>query len=352
MKILTITQKVDKNDAILGFYVEWIRGMARRADHVQVIALQAGEYDLPDNVEVISLNKKENSGALSMLSRFSNELWRLCRTKKPDVILAHMVPKYVLYAYPIAALFFIPIDLWYTHKGVDFNLRLANLLVRNAFTASEESFRLNSKKKVVTGHGVDTDFFHPGCDNNREGIITVGRIAPSKDQETLISAIAMLRDRYPAKDLHVSIIGEPLLQRDREYRDQIEEQVRKNSLDEIVSFIGALPHNKLAPNYRSASIMVNASHTGSVDKVVLEAMASGAIPLTCNESFIPLFSDMAGQLVFNKKDPADLAKKIEYLLKMDKTEKADLVQKLRKIVEEEHNLNSLMDKIISKMISS
>ena len=42
---------------------------------------------------------------------------------------------------------------------------------------------------------------------------------------------------------------------------------------------------------RRARVLVNTSRTGSVDKVVLEAMASGTIPLTCNESFLSVFDE-------------------------------------------------------------
>ena len=49
--------------------------------------------------------------------------------------------------------------LWYTHKAVNWKLKLAEKLVDKIFTASKESFRLPSKKVEITGHGIDLEKF-------------------------------------------------------------------------------------------------------------------------------------------------------------------------------------------------
>ena len=82
---------VDARDAILGFYVAWLKGMARRVEKVQVIALQVGEHDLPANVEVISLGKDRGAGTLSMFASFQRSLWRLCRRASLPRI--HLCPR-------------------------------------------------------------------------------------------------------------------------------------------------------------------------------------------------------------------------------------------------------------------
>lgn len=349
MNLLVLTQKVNQDDAILGFFVEWLDRMAQRADRVQVIALEKKECALPANVEVFSLGREEGAGPFTMLTRFNRILWNLCRKQKPDAMLVHMVPRFVLYAFPLCALFRIPIHLWYTHKGVDRYLRMAHPFIRNAFTASEESFRLKSSKKVVTGHGIDTMRFTPSEEGVRRGIVTVGRITPSKDQEIILEALALLKGRWPVDDLETRIVGEPLLEGDRIYLERLKSLVKERSLEELVAFDGAVPHRGMSGCYRRARILVNASHTGSVDKVVLEAMASGTLPLTCNEAFVPLLGDFADRLVFEKGRPDDLADRLDTLLNMDEDERRDLAAGLRKIVVENHNLDRLMDKLFLVM---
>lgn len=349
MILLILTQKVNQNDAILGFFVEWLDRMAARVDRLQVIALEGGGFDLPKNVEVISLGKDEGAGSLAMLVRFQKVLWRLCRKEKPHTILCHMVPRYVLYAAPLAKLFRVPIDLWYTHKGVDKYLRMAHPFLRHAFTASKESFRLESPKKVVTGHGINTERFKPDEDAKGGGILTVGRVTPSKDQQVIVEAVARLKEKRSREDLQTRIVGEPLLDSDREYLGRIKSIVTREGLEGLVHFAGTVPHGRLAEEYRRARITVNASHTGSVDKVVLEAMAAGSLPLTCNESFIPLLGDLAEKLAFEKGNPDDLAERIGHLLDLGEGEREELARRLREIVIRDHGLDDLIDKILRKM---
>ena len=56
-KLLIITQKVDAQDDLLGFFVDWIAEFARRFEEVHVVALEVGTHSLPGNVTVYSLGK-------------------------------------------------------------------------------------------------------------------------------------------------------------------------------------------------------------------------------------------------------------------------------------------------------
>ena len=354
MKLLVLTQKVDPEDAILGFFVQWLDGLARRTEKLDVIALEKGVYGLPDNTEVLSLGKERGAGSLVMLLRLQMALLRhlRSRSRRPDAILVHMVPKYALYAWPLARLFSVPIDLWYTHKSVDPSLRRAHGVIRHAYTASDASFRLESPKKIVTGHGIDTRRFDRPEKDDRKGLLTVGRITPSKDQAVILEALARLKGRLPDDAIHTRIVGEPLLESDFAYRKKLDRLVVELGIEELVRFDGAVPHQDLAARYRAASIVINASHTGSVDKVVLEAMASGALPLTCNESFEPLLEDLAPRLVFAKGDASDLAGRIEDLLTLKPEVRHAMELRLRDIVIRDHDLEALMDRLVAGMSGS
>jgi len=59
MKLLIITQVVDKNYVPLCFAVEWFREFGKQCEKVTVIGQKTGEYSLPSNVEVLSLKKEE-----------------------------------------------------------------------------------------------------------------------------------------------------------------------------------------------------------------------------------------------------------------------------------------------------
>ena len=53
-KLLMITRKVDRNDALAGFAWNWVKKIGENLDKFYVISWQAGDKsDLPDNIEVI-----------------------------------------------------------------------------------------------------------------------------------------------------------------------------------------------------------------------------------------------------------------------------------------------------------
>ena len=59
MKLLIVTQKVDQNDSVLGFFHKWIIQFAGHFETVTVVCLEKGNYDLPKNVRVLSLGKEQ-----------------------------------------------------------------------------------------------------------------------------------------------------------------------------------------------------------------------------------------------------------------------------------------------------
>src|SRR3989344_6340172 len=228
-KLLVVTQKVDENDQLLGFFIDWIRLLAEKFEKITVLCLEKGQFTLPDNVKVISLGKDHGAGKLKILSTFYF-LLSACR-KEYDAVFVHMNPIWVVLGGWWWRLTGKKIFFWYTSGGVTFKLKLAEKFANTIFTASKESFRLPSKKIIVTGHGIDTDVFRPtpknvrdvrndGNDGNEQfeqakrsntsnnfiKILSVGRIAPVKNYETLIDAAKILKDS--GVDFFVTIVGE------------------------------------------------------------------------------------------------------------------------------------------------
>jgi len=345
MRILIITQVLDRTDAVLGFFHTWCKVFAEHVDSLVVVAQRVGDVELPDNVEVVSLGKESGAGKLAMLARLNACLLGAVGRRRPDAVWAHMVPKFVLYAAPVCTARRIPQYLWYTHKGVDRNLRMAVGLVRQVFTASEESFRYSGgfHKRLVTGHGIDCEHFHLGPEERPVDVLTVARLAPSKGQDELLAALALL-PRCPVTE----IAGDILLESDRPFREALHERAR--SLKGSVTFLGAVPYGEVASVMRRAKVMVNVSHTGSVDKVVLEAMACGTIPLSCNESFERVFGpELSPRLMFPANDPGALSARLTEILAMTDEARGALGRQLSQRVAEQHDLGALIPRMVTAM---
>ncbi len=342
MHLVVLTQVLDRRDAVLGFFHGWCEAFARHVERLTVFAQRVGEVELPPHVQVRSLGKEGGAGRLAMLRRLQGGLVAL---RRPDALFVHMVPRLALYAGPVAVARRLPVYLWYTHKGVDRNLRLAMPLVRKAFTASEESFRLRSAhgRRVVTGHGIDCERFAPPAAPRTVDVLCVGRIAPSKGQDELLDALALL-PTCPRTEF----AGDILLAGDGAYRDAL--AVRVAGFSGAVRLLGAVPWLEVADLMRRARVLVNASRTGSVDKVVLEAMACGTLPLSCNESFAPLFgAELAPRLMFRRDDPAHLAAQLRALLALPPAEAERLGGRLRGLVTPAHDLRRLAPRLVDEM---
>lgn len=332
MRLLIITQKVNSNDPILGFFVAWIKKFALEFDEVIVVAKEVGAYELPPNVRVISLGKDKGVGRFGQVKK----LLAVVMSEKYDRVFVHMNPENVLAAGWYWKLKNIPVALWYTHKATPWQLRLAVPWVKWIFTASRESFRLPSKKVIVTGHGIDASDYIKNENPDFTKLLAVGRITPTKDYETMIRAIKILKDKgYP----HIlDIIGGPVMASDAVYEQTLHELVNTMGLEKQVNFFGALPSPLTDKKYSEYGVLVHASKTGSMDKVVLAAILAGALPISSSEAF----SNLDAPLRFEENNSQDLAEKIIGLSKINITETK---QKLTDWVLQNHNLDNLIKKI-------
>jgi len=360
MRLLIITQKVNEDDSILGFFHRWIIEFAKHFETVTVICLEEGGHELPANVKTLSLGKSKNEkvnskNKIAFMRRFYGYIWR--ERKNYDAVFVHMNPVYVVLGGWFWKLSGKKVALWYTHKAVDLKLRVAERFVDVIFTAAEESFTLKTAKKMVVGHGIDVAAYANQPRTKVIGvepisIISVGRITPIKDPVTLIEAARMLKDKWNKK-FTVTFMGSPVTASDREYFLEIKILVDKYGLGGIVSFAGDIKPADMPAKYVAADISVNLTPTGGLDKVVLESMASGVPVLSSNKAFAPYFesagkesalSDLAGKLSFKEGNAEDMAGKIMALCASADGLKAIGIA-LQKIAKEKADVSKLISRL-------
>ena len=354
MKLLVITQKVDKNDSNLGFFHMWLEKLAKQVEQLYVICLGKGEYDLPVNVDVVSLGKEKGSAStLRYALRFYACLWKL--RGKYDNVFVHMNPEYVI----LGGLFWRftgkKVLLWYTHKAVNLRLLLAEKFATKIFTASKESFRLPTKKVTVVGHGIPVEFFaeqrwEPGYgrSGNPPSTIfpmTAGRISPAKDLKTFFSAIAELGKESTSPIFCFGVYGRPITKDDIEYKKKIEDFAVQLGLKLSINDIGN-SYNEMPMIYQAHHFLIHTSRTGSLDKVVLEALASGRIVVTSSGAYADAVKEGV-VYTFSEGNYQELANTIEKICKAGILAPDRLPnQKAIEYVKKHHNLDNLIAKII------
>ena len=344
MKLLIITQKVDINDSNLGFFHRWLEKFAERLDKLYIICLWQGKYNFPKNTIVYSLGKEKGYSKLRQLFNLQKFLFKCL--PELDGVFIHMCPIYALASYPLVKIFGKKMILWFTHSSVTWKLKLAEKCVDRILTASKESCRLKKRNKIeIIGHGIDSGFFKPLSPNIKLQtsdifkILSPGRISPIKDQRTLIKAVDILINHKSIKNLEVKIIGSPLEDYEKEYFKQLKNLVKEKELEGYIKFLGSVPYAEMPKYYQESDLMVNLSHTGSIDKVVLEAMACSCLVLTSNEAFANILHN---KYLFREENPQELAEKI---ISLKNTEKD---KNLREIVIKKHSLDGLIEKIIQE----
>ncbi len=370
---MIITQKMDPNDDVLGFFHQWVKEFAKHCEKITVICLEEGEHDFfsARNAKPRSENSKEFSGTgvkvlslgkeqLSVVSfqpsvakklkyifNFYKYIWR--ERKNYDAVFVHMNQIYVILGGIFWKLTGKKIGLWYAHGSVPSSLKLAEKMTDIVFTSTESGFRLASKKKKVVGQGIDTEKFKP-CPEVRKNdgifkIISIGRISPVKDYETLINAVEILTKG--GLEIKVDIVGAAGLPEQEKYLTGLKETVARKNLSGVINFAGAVSNKDIAPRLQSADLFVNMSHTGSLDKAILEAMACGLPILTCNEALLEVLGEYKEKLMYPKKDSEALAGKIKLIMDLNPDEKEKISADMREIVVKNHGLENFIKKIIS-----
>lgn len=357
MKLLIITQKVDKNDPILGFFHRWIQEFAQHFDLVTVICLEEGVHELqscdygsvrfarglPANVKVLSLGKEKKVSRATYLSRFYSYIWK--ERKNYDVVFVHMNQEYILLGGLFWKLFGKKIYMWRNHHVGSFLTDIAAGFCTKVFCTSKYSYTAKYSKTVFMPVGVDIEYFKPqqNIERRKGSILFLARFSPTKRPDLLIEALKNVADS--GIEYTASIYGDPI-ESDVEYYESIKARVLKYRLEQRVTFYKGLPNYETPKIYSAHEIFVNLSSSGMYDKTIFEAMACSCLIIASNDNLRGRISD---DFVFKQGDLKELTKKLEKLLDYSVGQKQVAVQELRKFTES-HSLKNLANRLFKKII--
>ncbi len=386
MRLLIVTQVVDSEDPTLGFFHHWLTEFGERCEWVTVICLKEGKCELPKNATVYSLGKKGSTSSprpkgglleyrvladgvgpcnttfrdpdtlwlprtprhiitrLRYLSRFYATIWR--EREHYDVVFVHMNPEYVVLGAPLWRLMRKRVGLWYTHKSVTGWLRLATWFADIIFTASKESFRIQSSKVRIIGHGIDTRSFNPGSPTTERErrIVTVGRITRSKNIMGVIDVAKRVREQCP--DVELCIVGSAVTDIDREYERGCRVYAKQQGFDLDRVFAGGVRHERVVEVLHQASVFVSMSETGSLDKAVLEAMACGVPVVTTNEAGKAVMREVCSECV--PRVDGEVLGIVCDVLSWSMAERQKAGDELAAYVREHHGLSTLVGRIFEE----
>ncbi|MBU0766740.1 glycosyltransferase [Patescibacteria group bacterium] len=334
MKLLIITQKVDRTDPILGFFHRWLIEFSKHCEKVTVIGQLVGEHDLPENVDVYSMGKEKGYSRLMQMLTFW--ILQLKLRKEYDVVFVHMTPIWVVLGWKTWFLLRKKVYLWYEARGGGWTLSLAIMCVRKAFSATEYGLPRKSRKSVITGHGIDTEFFAPTQDYQKGLIVTVGRTTRTKHLDIIIRAFSRLPEHC-----RLLIAGGPITEHDQVILKELKELMNELGVTDRV-VIKIMKHEEICSLLQRSEFTMHACG-GGLDKAVLEAMACGCPVVSCSKATAYVLPE---RLMCTEETMWEKANEI---LGLSSEERARLGEDLRRRVVEGHSLEKLVGRLVKEM---
>lgn len=351
MRLLIVTQKVDKDDPVLGFFCRWILEFAAHCEHVDVICLWEGAHDFQSdrwcgsvkNVRVHSLGKERGISKLKQLKRFRVFCRRL--SSEANGVFVHMNAIYVPLGWPWWGRGKKKVLLWRNHPQGGWLASLAYRLCGHVAYTSPDAHAARFPGAERMPAGIDTIRFrrNPAISRKPGAFLYLGRISPIKRIEVIIEAARMLYKTGAAFTL--SIIGSPTNPSDAEYAQRLKQVSEDLIAQGVIAFHPAVAPDEAAHIFNAHPFFINATPLGSYDKTVLEAMACESLPIVTNRSF----ADVLAKELVSGDSAAELAERMRHILMMPESARAEIVKRARDTVVATHTLLLLVRRVLAAL---
>lgn len=348
-RLVFVTQTLDADHPSLAQTLDLVRALARRSGELVVLCQSVGgQPDLPPNVRVRVFGAPTRAGrGLALLRALFSELRRRPR---PDAVLAHMVPLYVLLTAPVAHLLGVRIGLWYTHWHASRSLRLAARLADVVLSVDSRSFPLPSSNVQGIGHAIDVEAFSPGGErppHERLRLLALGRTARWKGYDTMLSGLEQAL--AAGIDAELEIRGPQLTPDEKAHAAELREAIESSALlAGRVRIEPPLARAELPALLRSADALLSATQpraSQTLDKVVYEAAACGVPVLASNAALADFLGGLPLELSFAPRDAQQLSERLVELAAAPTETRAAVGAELRRRVVAGHSVAAWADAV-------
>lgn len=348
MRLLIVTQKVDKDDPILGFFHYWVEEFAKQIANLSVICLMLGRYNLPTRVKIYSLGKEFGESRFKYVVRFFKNLWLL--RNDYDTVFVHMNQEYVLLAGWWWRLTGKKILFWRNHPKGNLLTRIALLFADRVFCTSRQSFTAQFKKTSLMPAGVDTSMFRPMPEVKKipRSILFLSRFSMIKRPHLLVESLARLSQEGVSFSANfIGDVGEK--EEDKIYFDNLKNLVLEKGLGDKINFLSGVSYQEVPAIFNAHEVFVNLTPTGSFDKTILEAVGCGVKVLTTNKSFegLRLISGTDLNFVIVEEDVAEIKDAIKKMLDENISNQNSTTKALIEYLNNNHSLSLVVQKVLA-----
>jgi glycosyltransferase involved in cell wall biosynthesis len=351
-RLVFVTQTIDADHPNLSQTIDIVRTLSSLCDELVVVTDRVRRHDLPPNVTFRAFGAKSRPArSLRYLAALGAEL----REGRPDALLAHMSPTFLILAALVMRPARVPLALWYTHWRAGPSLRLADMLSDLVLTVDRASYPLPSGKVRAIGHAIDLHAFEPRREEP-EGpplrLLALGKTDPWKGLPLLLDAVERLHAR--GIEARVEIRGPQLTDVQARHRFELEARVTASAvLRPRVTISDAVPRDRVPELIRAAHAVVcpgGVTLRGeALDKVIFEAAACASPVVASHSSLQRAFARLPVRLVFRSGDAADLAEVLAELAEAPTSDRMAAGRLLRRWVEEEHSVDGWAGRVLAAL---
>jgi glycosyltransferase involved in cell wall biosynthesis len=179
----------------------------------------------------------------------------------------------------------------------------------SAFIANQLAAHGYSSELYVISNGYDPAFVPPETPRKRSGkfeVVMTGRLAPEKNQQVLIKAVAQSKHK---EDIHLTLLGNGPL------KQHLQKLAQKLEVDISFDF---LPKTELIKKLQASDLYVHAATVEIEAIAAIEAIACGLVPVIADSdlSATPQFA-LDERSLFTDNDENSLAEKIDFWYEHD-----------------------------------
>lgn len=354
MRLLIFMQTVDRKDSALGTYHSWIIELSKHFEHITIIALRTGEYDLPKNVTVILLRPSPKRARLKTALRVLKLTW--AHRKEYDAVLVHMNQEYLLVAGWLFRMLGKRVYMWRNHYAGSWLTDVAARFCDKVFYTSKSSWTAKYKNSVQMPVGVDVGSCHldEQIERKPHSILFLSRFDKSKRPDLVVEALGKIAKESDGKDgarensgqnFTATFVGGPK-DPDSPFPKEVADRARELGIGDRTNFVGPVPNTDTYKYYRSHSIYVNCGKTGMLDKSLFKSIACGCLPIFESGDMGEIIGE---DFMYKSGDLNDLAAHFKKALALSEEERAALVREYEKRAIDAHTLPVLVKKLYEEM---
>ncbi len=344
MRLLILTQTVDRTDSSLGYYHSWLKELANHFEHVTVFTLRIGEHDLPKNVTLVPLRPWDYRATLRTTLRVLALTWQY--RAQYDAVFVHMNQEYLLVAGWLFKLLGKRVYFWRNHYDGNWLTDVAAFFCDKIFYTSKSSYTVKFARAMQMPVGVDVGSCHldEPIERTPHSILFLGRFDISKRPDLVVRALGEVAKRNI--QFTATFVGgpsdpvSPLPQ-------EVATLAQELGISESVRFVGPVPNTDTYRYYRSHSIYVNCGKSGMLDKSLFKSIACGCLPLFTSADLAEIIGP---EYAYRDGDVEDLTEHLTHALALSEEKRHARVKEFQAKAIDAHTLPVLARRLAEEML--